>query len=438
MALGLFSLPRLAAGGRGLWQWLVLVCAVLLASGYTTAFLYHFTETQRLPFRPVLWLAAFGVPLIISAVSSFPRLAGSQVLFLVFLLYRWIDAVAFGANETLADSNPTKDLGGAVVWSLCCLGILSEPRTLRPVLTSVAWITIVAVLLQLGYEMLNPGVFGHLSGSVEGRAAGWFGNANSPPLVLCAMLGLVLILAGRSKMAFAAVIMVGVGVFPTFSRGGMICYTIMTVLYLAYLLRASPGSAVTAVLMVVLIAGIIKVFISASLLNDSGGDQFRRAFLQGKIAEGVNSSDARFELAERAWSAVLRRPITGYGAGTAIAIYEPHNQALAVWLDNGIIGIIMYMGSVIALLWHVIRKDLLLAIAATPLWAYIPFTTSLIEDKGAILLMFVLPALASNPSRWGRQPSLKSSERSGTQSRAVLVPFEETKRLGSAEHRPVG
>src|SRR5260370_42585946 len=98
---------------------------------------------------------------------------------MALLFYRWADALVFGAVKTV-DWNPTKEYGGAVIVAICCLGVLSEPRICRIAMKWIAIVTLVALLLQLGYEWGHPGVFSHLSHNVSGRSGGWFGNSNTP------------------------------------------------------------------------------------------------------------------------------------------------------------------------------------------------------------------------------------------------------------------
>ena len=44
-----------------------------------------------------------------------------------------------------------------------------------------------------------------------------------------------------------------------------------------------------------------------------------------------------------AWEAVLQKPITGHGVGAASTRWAPHNEYVAMWLEMGVIGLIVYL-----------------------------------------------------------------------------------------------
>ena len=57
---------------------------------------------------------------------------------------------------------------------------------------------------------------------------------------------------------------------------------------------------------------------------------------------GLKSAERGKDL-EDGWEAVWRSPMWGYGPGaTTGEVWQPHNQVVAIWLDIGILGLVLY------------------------------------------------------------------------------------------------
>lgn len=374
--------------------WAILISTVLLFTGYTTGFLYYGETTQQLPFRPKVWLGVFGCALLVEACLRFPRLLLCQLGVLTILFVRWVDAILFGAVVVDLDFSVVKEYGTALLVALCCLGVLKNTVVRQFATLWIGIITAAVLLLQLGYEWWKPGVFSQLSYSVAGRGGGWFGNPNTPALYLCQALGIIIACVPRVRIVALAAAFIGLGIVTTFSRAGFLCYGIMIVSYLFNRFRKNVIS--TSSVLGFLLLAFVPLFYVLSFGLDPGSDtnlNSRAQFMRGNWEAGLESDESRLILLKDCWPAIKRSPIVGYGAGTALGTYQPHNQILALWIDNGLVGLGYYLAVLFAFLYHCFRKDPLLLIAVTPVWAYIPFSTSLLQDKGIIFIMMVFPSL---------------------------------------------
>src|SRR5260370_22725105 len=80
-------------------------------------------------------------------------------------------------------------------------------------------------------------MFSPLSHNVSGRSGGWFGNSNTPALLLCEMLGFIFALQPRPAITMLVAVCAGVGITITYSRAGYLCWVLMVVWYVANGLR---------------------------------------------------------------------------------------------------------------------------------------------------------------------------------------------------------
>ncbi len=264
----------------------------------------------------------------------------------------------------------TSHTGAALVFLSASL--LAARKELSTCLVVGAF-TIVAVGMTLNlYELF---VAPNTWSTAPGRSAGLYINPN---ISSGALVGYgTLFLSGRQgKLRSADLLMMAMvilGVFTTFSRTGILAGLVLV--GAAVLVRAQgdrmwrliiPGVAAG-------VGGIVFVgYVLASL--DLSPDALLR--IDSLVSSGGvgDYQDQRGYAAQRALDLVANDPLFGVGVGTVAEMEEgPHNQFVAVLVDFGVVGLVVY-------LWVLVRLALIAwrssRGASTPIWLYLGWLCS--------------------------------------------------------------
>lgn len=85
-------------------------------------------------------------------------------------------------------------------------------------------------------------------------------------------------------------------------------------------------------------------------------------FARGESTEQLQSLNERTDLWSLAWEAIQRQPLYGYGVGASQGIFQEqiglgggHNSAVNVAVDLGLVGLVIWLGLVIAILVGLLR-----------------------------------------------------------------------------------
>ncbi|CAN5365172.1 hypothetical protein BH09CHL1_BH09CHL1_15160 [soil metagenome] len=241
------------------------------------------------------------------------------------------------------------------------------------------------------YELFNPMTFSR----VAGRSTGLFANPNQAGqgLVLAMIVGFGVI---PSKWRPVLLIVGIAGVLPTFSRSGMLAWGAAVIaLYLC------QGVRIREIRRLLVIPIVIVAFVYSPLwssLEDTltqrgvlNEDVRQRLDFVGSGGEDVQDSSAteRQELASLAWERFSMEPILGWGTG---AYYMPpfwlgpHNTYLAMMVDYGLLGIIVYPSLMVVILIGVNRESAKVAVPIViALTLYGFFSHNLLEQRMTLL-----------------------------------------------------
>jgi O-antigen ligase len=220
--------------------------------------------------------------------------------------------------------------------------VLALQADLDRTLTIAAFVIVaVGVALNL-YELL---VANNVFSNAPGRSAGLYGNPNFSSEVLLGY-GLICLTARMGKLRIIDLILMAlvvVGVFATFSRGGMLAGLVL--LPAAALMRVQRESVPRLVFGAVAISLLAFAFFSYVVDNlDLSKDATER--ISSLIeARGIGAyEEGRGSAASAALEVIEEDPVFGAGVLTIYAMPEgPHNMFLAMMVDYGIGGLILYL-----------------------------------------------------------------------------------------------
>ena len=325
-----------------------LLAVASLFSGFSTwAF-----NTGAIPLPPVafitlvLILASAAIlldPLMLGAA----RVSGWSVASacLAMLAFLW----SSGSEIALQEAQ-TRVLSALLLVGFSIL--MAEESTRTVTRFAIAVSTLLAVALNI-WEITHPMSFS----MALGRSAGLYMNPNiAGAALVTGMLMALPVVPARAREAF--VLVVGIGVFLTLSRGALLCFGVVLVI----LLGSNQLGAKRISLMVVGGLFIFGSLTSAVLASGElsylnvGAERFVKQRLGiGTREELVSdeSASSRSQLVSRALDLFGERPITGFGTGATVEWSEAestHNIYARHIAEYGVLGVIL-MPSLLVLAW---------------------------------------------------------------------------------------
>jgi len=264
---------------------------------------------------------------------------------------------------SLMPSTNFEDYGKYILYpwfalSLVIMGMLIPVKPLLHKNFHFYFFTAWLILLLSGLvDMWIPGTFSNQLSRVAGLAV----NANA---FAFALVILTVCLLKFEHFSFINILILGasgLGVFLSLSRGGIIVFLIVVVFYSYTTLKSvSFGKRIIFVgifiLTVLLSLWVIEEMVQSSLLFQTSTAQLRMARLSGSTGF-YDEDDARIILIQNAIRLIEYSPLWGYGTGFSYTLYQnTHNIYLLEWIDNGLLGIAVYIWLMIACLRMFIRR----------------------------------------------------------------------------------
>ncbi|MCB0321917.1 MAG: O-antigen ligase family protein [Bdellovibrionales bacterium] len=336
----------------------IAYAGLVLVYFLTTADIY-FYQSGTVPVPPIRMFVASFAPmmLVVLFLESFRRHPLSGIIRLVGRNVAVIGCFALVVTWGLLLSlHPTAFWGseGYYIKSLTYNFLIFGSGLLLPLFPSIrdhwrryALAALVCLLGSVFYDLFNPGT---MSKSAT-RAAGFAINANLAALLLTQLAAVSLEYKySKRKRDIPIIILVGLGVFSTLSRGGMLLYLALLVIYGSKVLRESRASmkrVVAALGSAMLIASVLFLLISyllqSSEMFSARRAQERLAMLSGE-RELYASDDARLGAARESLRLINEAPIFGHGtAFNHTMAVSPHNLYLQQWVNNGLFGLIWFV-----------------------------------------------------------------------------------------------
>jgi O-antigen ligase len=298
---------------------------------------------RELASSPVGWMLpyfAFCIPLFfLQKLNHFPR----SVLYwcLGYFIATAISYSFFPSSE--ASLRALMDRSFSSVFLLVTTFLFMHQQVLRWTRHAIAIATLVGILNNSYQFFINQSAFG---GLVEGRATGLYLDPNdcSSSLIL-GMIFTVRMFPPKFRVFW--IVLVGLGIVLTLSRGGMLCWiiTVITlsltrVIYLKQFILWILGIGL------LLLLGSGDIGDSWNQLLDSNGFGRLEGIIDGSTVEDASALE-RKEVAQKGWEMFLERPIFGYGVGSTYDYsitrftISTHNMYLQHLAEYGALGILI-------------------------------------------------------------------------------------------------
>ena len=349
---------------------------------------------------PWHWVLAF---IILSLPLLVRQLITADILRLPIVSwcfgYAWVTMVWFmmGSQSEMAWQEVRWRLL-AIFEILGFLAIFMDARANRFARLTLVAAVHAGVVINI-YELFVPMTFS----DVSGRSAGLYVNANmsAEALVLGMILGLT---ALPTWYRSVFILLVGSGVFVTYSRAGLIGWLIAVGgLMLGRFIGATH--VIRTVLMTLFLIGIVLAPKADQILTTLEGagalnkdTQERLAWIIDPFGVQDSSSWSRKSIAREAWERVGEHPFLGGGTGAVHRGLDipPHNQFLSHMIDHGVFGAVLIPLLLVTLIWRAEGEGQRVAFifSCATLW-FSFFTHTFLNNAHSLLLVALVAALAS-------------------------------------------
>lgn len=379
--------------------WLLPVAAVTLFAGHMSGAMACLSEHGSMPVKPRDFTLGFSALTLFLIFLNRPAFSPAALFLLIIPALRMADAALLKRyiNVALEDPNiAVMTLASVLLVTLISLLVLCTENGKAIALKSA----IVIIFLGAGSILYEAAGLAQYS-QIPGRPAGFLTQPNEAIIMVCLMLGIVYTLSENfwANVGVTAVAAVGVGL--TLSRSGMLVFVLLVACYFVGNLRRHFGKIVIIVAASVpaVLAGFAILLQMASSRN-FGTDKNamdRVAAITGIFSGQTDKmeSDERMKDLRDGWEAVTDSPLTGHGTGCASSHWQPHNQWVAIWLDIGVGGVLLYGVTLLYLTALCVMSGGKGVFALLPLWAFSVFSQNLVETAGYWMCAGVVAVMAT-------------------------------------------
>ena len=294
------------------------------------------------PLKPSLFtLAAVASCVGLSLLSG---IKFAPVSFLILLLpsVRLFDAALLSRSVTTLQGQVGMDHLRVMLVIVATLAVLSTDPGMR----AVRWAAILAMLMTTGSEIAEMMGLAKFT-SIDGRYAGFNSHPNFPPVLLCEMLGICFALCRNFKFNCVLIALAFVGVALTYGRSGFVVLVLMAGVYI--LMNARKNLPFLALMAAICIpaAGIGFAILQSQteqgIVKDKNTSERLEAIYELDF-EKLKSPERAKDLAD-AWEGVMKKPLLGHGTGVSGVLWAPHNEYVSLWLELGIPGLLLFVGT---------------------------------------------------------------------------------------------
>ena len=356
-----------------------------------------------LPWFWVIGFTALAIPVVFTQMTK-AGFFDSPVL-LWCLVYAWLSLLGFFWSSQPDEAWQEVRWRVLTILNLVVfLAVLTHPG----INTLTRQVLVVGVLLGVAiniYELFVPMSFS----LVVGRSAGLYMNATTSSL---ALVGGMIFAVGTLPSWFRGtfILLTGVGVFLTFSRGGILTW-----------LAALVGLVMTEKVDIkhMLVTSTLALLLAGALVLPRLGELLSMLDMNGVINKNVverlewltdpfgvsdDSGAARQAVAAQAWDKFAESPIFGSGTGSFRNAFfiPPHNQFLSFMVDHGIVGAAIFPMLLLAISWRKRGQAGAMALVFSLVLTMAGFMSHTIMNEPQTLLLCALLATLADPSAKNR------------------------------------
>jgi O-antigen ligase len=374
------ALPNTSAKPSGLTGWGLLLASLALLGGHMSGAFAALYEQGMMPVKPR------DLTLLLASSALFfmwfhrPALAPAALFLLCIPTLRAADAALLKrfTHDALGDHSFLV-FGLILVWlvTLVSICVMSTEYGKKIAL----WSAVTVILLGFGsiaYEAMGYAKYT----SIPGRVSGFLRQPNDAIIVICLMLSVVFTLNKHFWLNTALIGLSAVAVVLTLSRSGMMVFGLLVLLFVVLNFRQHAGKILlVAAISTPLAAGGIAIFIHNASSKSFGTDANIKNRIEAIFGGSTDkmASDERMKDLTDGWEAVTDSPLFGHGTGCASSMWQPHNQWVAVWLDIGVGGVLLYGLSLIMISLLCLMKKGHGIYLLVPLWMFSLFSQNLVE-----------------------------------------------------------
>ncbi|WP_310411670.1 O-antigen ligase family protein [Chamaesiphon sp. OTE_8_metabat_110] len=375
-----------------------------------------------IPIVPLVWIGAIAVlaiPFLKKAANLPKPLLGWMVFYLLISL---LSLMTVSADEISLTDFRSKVL--SVLFVVMMYSIYQQKSVIQ-----VKYTILVVMLMSVGnnlFELLNPRVFTEVN---VGRPAGFYVDPNKTgcALMLAMLLSLTVI---KKPYRWISILVAGIGIMATFSRGAILGWVICTILLVI-------GRVICEQRRKVLLPAIVFIFLLISLnplrtLTDyfKGDPSGANWDIVNRLEEFQNpslSEDSALErqaVAAGGWISFGRKPFWGNGLASTrkwtVSEVSTHNMYLYHLADNGILGVLFLPGAILSVVYRnrgEERTILVCFVVFLGLWGL--FSHEVLAERYTLASMALLAAMNTN-QKWYLKHTNRNFQLAPSMSRTSL------------------
>ncbi|WP_310482248.1 O-antigen ligase family protein [Chamaesiphon sp. VAR_48_metabat_403] len=381
------------------YQYLLSIAATLLFFSDFPDYVFTAKITSIVPLVWISIIAVLSLPFI-KKIGNIPRPLLLWMLFYIFISI--LSLMTISADEISFTDFRAKALS---VLFIVMMYALFQQRSITHIKITILLVVLMSVGNNL-FELLNPKVFTEVN---VGRPAGFFVDPNKAGCAL--MLGMLMsVTVVKKQFRWIFVLIAGVGIMATFSRGAILGWLICTILLVAgrVLCERRRTILVPAIILVVFLASLnpLKLMTDYFKGDPTGAnwDIVNRLeeFQNPSLSE--DSAMDRQAVAVGAWMMFGNSPFWGNGLASTrkwmIADISTHNMYLYYMADHGIVGILFLPGAILAVVYKNRGEQQIILICFAvflSLWGF--FSHEVLAERYTLSTIALLAAMNTN-QKW--------------------------------------